>query len=116
VLRGGSSIKSNESDEQLEKMLTELIEVATDRLFAHAAQLARNGKYLQSEKILNMLIAQAAPSAKFLVLLGKVYAQQGRYREAIDQWHDSLEIEPENKEALAATKRAEQKISQESKI
>ena len=100
----------------MEKMLTEWIEVATDRLFAHAAKLARNGKYLQSEKILNILIAQATPSAKFSILLGKVYAQQGRYKEAIDQWQDALEIEPENKEALAATKRAKQKISQESNI
>lgn len=76
-------------------------------LYTYAAELARAGDYNQAEKILLKAISQAKPDVEYFLLLGKIYAQQGHYKEAIQQWQKALEVEPENKEAKEAIRKAE---------
>jgi cytochrome c-type biogenesis protein CcmH/NrfG len=75
-------------------------------LYTYAAELARAGNYSQAEKILLKVVSQGEPAIEYLLLLGKIYAQQGHYKEAIGQWQKALEIEPENKEAKEAVEKA----------
>jgi len=75
-------------------------------LYSYAVELARGGNYRQAEKILVSAIKQGNPPQEYLFLLGKIYAQQGRYQEAIQQWQKILESDPENKEAKEAMQKA----------
>ncbi len=103
-------MKNDAHNELLNNTLTGWVEATGEALFAQATQLARQGKYIQAEKALNLLSMHSRPSAKVYLLLGKIYAQQSRYDDAIAQWRRALELEPNNAEAQSAIKRAEQEL------
>lgn len=75
-------------------------------LYTYAVNLAAAGSYNQAERVLSEAIKDSKPAVEYLLLLGKIYAQQGRYQEAIQQWQKILGIEPENKEAKEAIEKA----------
>jgi Flp pilus assembly protein TadD len=100
-------MKNQARSELLENKLNEMAQATAEQLYATATELARKGKYLQAEKALSLLSAKARPSAKTPLLLGKIYAQQHRYEDAIQEWQKALKIEPNNEASLAAIKRAE---------
>ena len=99
-------MKNQARSELLENKLNEMAQATAEQLYVDAVELARKGKYLQAEKVLSLLSAKARSSAKVPLLLGKVYAQQRRYEDAIQEWQKALKIEPENEESLVAIKRA----------
>jgi cytochrome c-type biogenesis protein CcmH/NrfG len=103
-------VRSDARNELLENTLTGWVEATGEMLFARATKLARKGKYIQAEKILDLLSANSRPPAKVPLLLGKIYAQQSRYEDAIVQWQRALETEPKNAEAQSAIKRAQQEM------
>jgi len=107
-------VKNHARNELLENKLNEWAEATADLLYANATKLARKGKYLQAEKVLSLLAAKARPSAKVFLLLGRIYAQQSRFGDAINEWQKALEIDPKNVEASAAIKRAEQEMQRDS--
>lgn len=74
--------------------------------FPYTVELARRGNYKEAEKALRFILDHDA-SPEYFLLLGKVYAQQGKYEDAIAEWKRVLEINPENREARAAILRAE---------
>jgi Flp pilus assembly protein TadD len=83
-------------------------------LFTQATQLARKGMYIQAERALTLLLKYTQPSSKIYLLLGKIYAQQRRYNDAITKWETVLTLEPNNNEATKAIVRAK-KESQRAK-
>jgi Flp pilus assembly protein TadD len=103
-------VKNDAHNELLDNTVTDWAEKTGEALFAQATQLARKGKYLQAERALNLLSMHQRPSAKVYLLLGKIYAQQNRYGDAIAQWQRALELEPTNADAEAAIKRAKQEL------
>jgi tetratricopeptide (TPR) repeat protein len=76
-------------------------------LFPHAIELARNGNYKEAEESLRFILSHDS-SPEYFMLLGRIYAQQGIYQEAIDEWTKTLEIDPGNQEARAAILKAEE--------
>jgi len=109
-------VRNNARNELLENKLKGWFEATGEMLFARATKLARKGKYIQAEKILELLSANSRPPAKVPLLLGKIYAQQSRYGDAIVQWQRALETEPKNAEAQSAINRAEQEMQREEGI
>jgi len=76
-------------------------------LFPHTVELARRGKYREAEESIRFILNHDS-SPEYFLFLGKVYAQQGRYEEAIVEWKKVLEINPNNHEAVAAIQKAEE--------
>jgi Flp pilus assembly protein TadD len=105
-------MKNDAQNELINNKLNGWTEKTGEVLFAQATQLARNGMYIQAERALKLLSTYTPTSAKVYLLLGKIYAQQKRYNDAITQWQHVLEIEPKNPEAEAAIKRAKQEVQQ----
>ena len=75
-------------------------------LFPYTVELARKGYFKEAEVSLRFMLDHD-PSPEYYLLLGKIYAQQGRYQEAIGEWKRILERDPENHEAKAAISKAE---------
>ncbi len=75
-------------------------------LFPYTVELARRGSYKEAEESLKFILSYDS-SPEYLLLLGKIYAQQGRYKDAIDVWKRVLVLDPENQEARAAILKAE---------
>lgn len=75
-------------------------------LFPYTVELARRGKYKEAEVSLKFVLEHDS-SPEYFILLGKVYAQQGKYEDAIAEWKRVLEINPENGDARAAILKAE---------
>jgi len=107
---GGLNVKNDAHNELLDNTVTGWAEKTGDALFAQATQLARKGKYIQAERALNLLSMHQRPSVRVYLLLGKIYAQQNRYGDAIAQWQHALELEPENDEAIKAIARAKKEL------
>jgi len=74
-------------------------------LFPYTVELARNGNYKEAEASLRFMLGNDI-SSEYLLLLGKVYAQQGKYQDAIGEWKKVLDIDSENHEAKAAILKA----------
>jgi Flp pilus assembly protein TadD len=107
-------MKNDAQNELINNKLSGWTEKTGEVLFAQATQLARNGMYIQAERALALLLTHSPPSSKFHLLLGKIYAQQRRYNDAITQWETVLTLEPNNNEATKAIVRAK-KESQRAK-
>jgi len=105
-------MKNDAQNELINNKLSGWTEKTGEVLFAQATQLARNGMFIQAERALTLLSTYTPSSVKVYLLLGKIYAQQKRYANAITQWQHVLEIEPNNQEAEAAVKKANQKLRQ----
>lgn len=75
-------------------------------LYPYAIEAAKNGSFREAERFIRFILDHDS-SPEYFVLLGKIYAQQERYGEAVAQWEKALELDPENVEAKAAIKRAE---------
>ena len=75
-------------------------------LYPFGVETARRGRYKDAEAFLKFILNYDV-LPEHLLLLGKVYAQQGRYEEAITEWRKALELDPENKEVKAAIQKAE---------
>jgi len=69
---------------------------------AQATELARAGKYAESERLLNEMIQEPTVSSSALDLLARIRAQQGRFKEAEALWTQVLEREPGNRQSQVA--------------
>jgi len=76
-------------------------------LFPYTVELAKKGHFKEAEASLKFMLDHD-PSPEYDLLLGKIYAQQGRYKDAILEWKRVLERDPENQEARRAILRAEE--------
>lgn len=86
---------------------TDLLQVTICKLlYPFVIETARRGKYKNAEDLLRFVLNHDS-SPEYLLLLGKVYAQQGRYEEAITEWRKALELDPANQEVKTAIQRAE---------
>ena len=74
-------------------------------LYPYAIEFARKGSFKDSERFLKFILSLNS-SPEYQLLLGKIYAQQGRYKEAIVEWEKVLALESENHEATAAISKA----------
>jgi len=81
--------------------------VVREVLYGHAAAHARRGDYATAERILTQLLREGDAHTDVCLLLGKVYAQQGRYQEAIAAWRSVLQAAPNHSEAAAAITKAQ---------
>jgi tetratricopeptide (TPR) repeat protein len=81
--------------------------VVREVLYGHAAAHARRGEYATAERILTQLLREGDAHTDVCLLLGKVYAQQGRYQEAIAAWRSVLQSAPNHPEAAVAIAKAQ---------
>jgi len=70
--------------------------------------LARRGEYERAEKLLKDSLERRGDFTEARIVLGKIYAQQGRYDEAIEEWQKVLEKDSENREVKAAIRKAKE--------
>jgi nucleoid-associated protein YgaU len=68
-------------------------------------EAARRGRYAEAERILVPCVGETGDAVDH-VLLGKIYAQQGKYAPAIEQWELALARDPDSLEAHAAIVKA----------
>lgn len=61
-----------------------------ETLVANAASAALKGERLRAVEILESLHKSVSPSASSLALLGKIQAQEGDYKAAIEAWESAL--------------------------
>jgi outer membrane protein OmpA-like peptidoglycan-associated protein len=72
-----------------------------------ATELARSGRHNEAEAIIEAIPSEQRP-APLCDLLGRIYAQQGKFVEAETAWNRALELDPTNEHyqrASAAAKR-----------
>ena len=72
-----------------------------------ATELARSGRHNEAEAIVEAIPSEQRP-APLCDLLGRIYAQQGKFVEAETAWNRALELDPSNEHyqrASAAAKR-----------
>lgn len=76
-------------------------------LLPKAAELARSGKYLEAECLLQHLIQEGSELPAVFDLLAKIRAQQGRLLEAQSYWADAIQLSSAKDFYRAALKRIE---------
>lgn len=76
-------------------------------LLPKAAELARSGKYLEAECLLQHLIQEGSELPAVFDLLARVRAQQGRLLEAQSYWADAIQLSSAKDFYRAALKRIE---------
>ena len=69
---------------------------------AHAAHLARSGKYAAAEELIQPAIALGSATAQLLDLLARIRVRQGRVADAAELWRQALANDPGNARARAA--------------
>lgn len=69
-----------------------------------AALLARQGRYLQAEKLLGPLVESDNSSIDVVDLMARIYAQQGKFKQAQSLWIKLLQKDPTNLHILSALK------------
>ncbi len=66
-----------------------------------ARKLARAGRHAEAETIVrNAQISDSGVRVSAVLLLAKLYAQQGKYEKAAESWNTILKTDPENTEAM----------------
>jgi nucleoid-associated protein YgaU len=85
-------------DESLSQLINRII-------YSSAIRFVREGDLVEAERYL-ALTPDPRP-AEHTLLLGKVLAQQGKYREAIAEWQKVLAADPGNRDAADAVTTAE---------
>lgn len=76
-------------------------------LLPKAAELARSGKYLEAECLLQHLIQEGSELPAVFDLLARIRAQQGRLLEAQSYWADAIQLSSAKDFYRAALKRIE---------
>lgn len=79
---------------------------STQLALQSAAHLAAKGEYRAASLLLES-VAEGEMPASLRTLRAKILVQQGKYREALDDWREVLRQEPSNREARAALRRTE---------
>jgi tetratricopeptide (TPR) repeat protein len=74
----------------------------TDMVAAHAAALARRGKYHDAEELIEPIIATGEARAELVDLMARIRVQQGRVDEAIVLWRTALAADGANAKFRAA--------------
>jgi tetratricopeptide (TPR) repeat protein len=69
---------------------------------AHAARLARAGRYAAAEELIQPAVASRAAAPELLDLLARIRVQQGRAGDAAELWTEALAKDPANANARAA--------------
>jgi nucleoid-associated protein YgaU len=77
------------------------------QLYNEGVRRARSGDLGAAVETLNAAAALAPNTAEPRVVLGKVYAQQGHYDQAVATWKHALAIDPDNQKARAGILAAE---------
>jgi len=83
------------------------LEQLPQRLYNEGLQRARSGDLDTAIETLAAAAALAPDMAEPRVVLGKVYAQQGRFEQAVATWRQALTIDPGNHKASAGMQAAE---------
>lgn len=81
-----------------------------DRIYEEGLRQARSGQLTEAAESLALALQLAPSHNSAQVVLGKVYAQQGRYTEAIDTWRQVLARDADNPKALAGIQAAEERL------
>lgn len=84
-------------------------ELIAKTYYLYASELAYRGDYAQALDLLRKAVVNEQ-KAEYFLLWGKIYAQQKKYAEAIEQWQKALEIDPAHQKAEAAIKKAREII------
>ena len=79
-------------------------------IISKATDLARKGRYVEADGLLNPLIQTPEPSTKALDLLAKIYAQQGMILEARNAWKLALQFDPNNPNYVKAIQKCERVV------
>lgn len=79
---------------------------STQLALQSAAHLAAKGEY-RAARLLIESVAEGEMPTSLRTLHAKILVQQGKYREALDDWREVLRQEPDNQEAQAALDRTE---------
>src|SRR5437667_4862051 len=80
--------------------------MSIELVLASAAELARQNRHADAERLLVSLPADAI-TAPALDLLARIYAQQGRYGDAEAKWMSAIQLDPSNQDYLTSLKAAE---------
>jgi len=75
-------------------------------VMAFAADLARQGRHIEAERLL-LSLPNDVVTPSVLDLLARIYAQQGLYAEAEAHWTSAVRLDPSNEEYLACLNAAE---------
>jgi len=78
---------------------------------AIAAQMARRQQYSQAEQMIFPLVNMEQPCFEALNLLAKIYAQQGKFQNAMDVWRRAQSLEPENRQTQLALNQCENAVA-----
>jgi flagellar motor protein MotB len=70
-----------------------------------AAELARSGRHNEAQAIVEAIPSEQRP-ARLCDLLGRIYAQQGKFAEAEAIWNRALELDPSNEDYGRASRAA----------
>ena len=76
-------------------------------ILAHAASLARAGRYAEAETVLKDALSEEASPA-VLDLLARIQAQQGHWKEAEAAWTQALQLDPAGEGYKAGLRRVSQ--------
>lgn len=101
---------SNNIIDETTQSLTEAdsaISLLGKALLPKAAELARSGRYLEAECLLQHLIQEGNELHGVYDLLARIRAQQGRLLEAQSYWADAIQLSHSNELYRAALKRIE---------
>lgn len=93
--------RSNEIVSLIEDTLEEV-------LYSEAVAISRRGEYERAENLLKDILKRRDDFTKARILLGKIYAQRGKYDEAIEEWQKVLENDSEDREVKAAIEKAKE--------
>ena len=104
MTRSGQTKPSGTSGED-QSALMEMIERTT---LAHAADLARAGRYKEAEAALREGLRDREASEAILDLLARIHAQQGHWKEAKAAWTQALKINPASEQYEAGLRRIAQ--------
>lgn len=100
----------NEFIDETTQSLTEAdsaISLLGKAILPKAAELARTGKYLEAEGLLQHLIQEGSGQPEVYDLLARIRAQQGRLLEAQSYWADAIQLSSAKEFYRAALKRIE---------
>jgi len=94
-----------DTDRLLTDSDTAVLGLQTELIFAKAVNLARSGRYIEVESLLQPVMQKGNPPPAVLDLLARIRAQQGRLAEAQVFWSEAIRMNPDEQRYQAGLQR-----------